>query len=223
MTSNRVKPILALADGSVWVGTNNGLNAVHGVYDRAAQRFAVDRWRVYNVGNGLPSNQINALEEDDRGNVWAATEGGVVQIGADGEVNFVLTSANSGLIDNQVKSLLFEPSEGVMWIGTLNGLSRLQVGGSEPGTNASSGVYPNPFVVGGRAELTFAGLPLGASVQIFSVGGELVRRIEGVPGRGSLSWDGLNEAGFLVGSGVYFYVARGEDRARVRGKFAVVR
>ena len=68
----------------------------------------------------------------------------------------------------------------------------------------------------------FAGFPLGASLGIYTVDGLPVARVEGVPGQGTLTWGGQNEAGFLVGSGVYLYVAENEDGNRVSGRFAVI-
>ena len=105
----------------------------------------------------------------------------------------------------------------------MDGLSRLRV---ERGGDADTAVwqaFPNPFQLGPRnAELTFTGLPLGAELDIFAFDGQLVRHIEGTPGQGTILWNGQNEAGFLVGSGIYLFVARGETGSPVRGRFAVV-
>ncbi len=222
MSSDRASAILADRSGRVWVGTDNGLNALRGIYSRTTQSFAVESWRVYHNNNGLPSNVITALEEDDRGNVWVGTEEGLAQIGPLGEVNFVLNTTNSGLIDKRINSLLFDAERGELWVGTLDGLSRLQVGNSGSSDAATVQVYPNPLKLGaGGGALTLAGLPLGAGVSIFTAAGKLVRLLEGVPGQGTATWDGLNEAGFIVGSGIYFFSAS-DGITRVRGKFAVV-
>ena len=78
-------------------------------------------------------------------------------------------------------------------------------------------------MVGTRgAALTFADLPLGAAVQIFTAAGQPVHRIEGRPGQGSVTWDGQNDSGFLVSSGIYFFVARDENGNSAKGKFAVI-
>ena len=159
---------------------------------------------------------------DADGNVWIATDAGLSQIGADGEVAFTLTDANSGLIDNDVTSLLFDGATSELWIGTYNGLSRLKVRtGSvdEPGDLA---VFPNPFFNDGSGHVTFAGLPLGSALRIYAADGRLVTHIAGVAGRGSLSWGGQNEAGFLVGSGIYLFVAEDGIGNRVRGRLALI-
>lgn len=223
LVSDRASAILADAPGSVWVGTDNGLNAVRGTYDGRARAFDVESWRVYNSANSaLPSNVITALEAGANGSTWVGTEEGIAQIDASGEVAFVLNTSNSGLISNRVNSLLFDQESEMLWIGTLDGLSRLQVQLADGTAGSAAQIHPNPLVLNSRGgQLTLSGLPLGAGVSIYTASGQLVRRIEGVPGVGSATWDGLNEANFLVGSGVYYFVAS-DGSAHVLGKFAVV-
>lgn len=223
LTSDRVGALLLDRGGRLWVATNSGLNAVRGTYSRAGRSFSVESWRTYTADNGLPSSEINALEQDDLGHIWVGTEGGLARLSPQGEVEFTFTTNNSLLIDNRVKSLLFDPEKRELWIGTFDGLSRLHLGESTSSGGDGLSVYPNPFVLESRGSpLCFAGLPLGASLRIFSLAGELVAQLDGVPGQGSLLWRGQNQAGVLVGSGVYFFVATDEAGRSIKGKFAVV-
>ncbi len=223
LTSDRVSALMLDQSGRLWIATNSGLNAVRGTYSRASHTFRVESWRTYTAESGLPSSEVNVVEQDDQGNTWVGTEGGLARISPQGEVEFSFTKANSLLIDNRVKSLLFAPENRELWIGTYDGLSRLRLGeGDRPGDGSLS-VYPNPFVLeSAGSTLHFAGLPLGASLRIFALSGELVAQLEGVPGQGSLEWRGQNQAGVLVGSGVYFYLATDEAGRTTKGKFAVV-
>ncbi len=223
LTSDRIKDIMVDSRGQIWLATDNGLNVVRGGYDRGNRSFEIARWRLYDLDDGLPSSQINAFVEDDLGNVWVGTEGGIGQITPGGEVTFSLTTENSGLIDNRVNSLLFDRESGELWIGTFDGLSRLKISlGSEPENDALV-IFPNPLVLRSRnSSVTFLGLPLGAELQIFDASGSLVWRDKGTPGHASVSWTAQNQAGFLVGSGVYFFVARDEIGNTTSGKFAVV-
>ena len=84
-------------------------------------------------------------------------------------------------------------------------------------------IYPNPFVSGGPARMTFAGLPPAARIDLFSAAGRLVRSLEADLG-GIVLWDGRNARGSAVGSGVYFYtLALGGSEGGGRGKVAVIR
>ena len=222
LTSDTISDIHVDRSGRVWVATNNGLNAVRGEYSRANADFEVASWKVYNTANGLPATATTALAEDDWGRIWVGTEGGLARIDTEGQVEFAL-DASDGLVNNRVNSLYFDRENGALWIGTLAGMSRLQLGGSGTAVGPQAYAYPNPFHLGDRgASLTFADLPLGASVRIFTAAGELVRVLEGAAGEGAVTWNGQSAAGFLAGSGIYYFVAQAETGDLVRGKFAVI-
>ena len=221
LSSRRVRDILVDDENQVWVGTDNGLNAVRGDYSLLSNSYKIVTWRVYNTGNGLPSSDINVLEKDSQGNIWVGTASGLTRIGPDGEVATTLTTANSGLIDNGVNSLRFDEQSGQLWIGTMDGLGRLEV--LPAAGEGSARTFPNPFIPrSGSGQMSFADLPLGATVRIYSLDGTLVRGMTADSTSGSVIWNGLNTAGFLVASGIYFYVAEDAAGNRVKGKFAVV-
>lgn len=217
LTSNAVSDIHVDRSGQVWIATNNGLNAMRGEYSRADARFAVTNWQVYSTADGLPASATTALAEDDQGRIWVGTEGGLARIDAEGQVEFALDTSD-GLVNNRVNSLYFDRENGALWIGTLDGMSRLQLENSTTATGPQAYVYPNPFRIGVRgATLTFADLPLGSSVRIFTAAGQLVHQLDD-----EATWHGQNAAGFLVGSGIYYFVAQPATGDPVRGKFAVI-
>lgn len=226
LSSDRITDLLVAADGTVWVGTNNGLDSFRGTFSEATGTYSIAKedWKKYGTPDGLPTNEISALATDAAGNIWVGTEEGLALINSRGEWEFTYTASNSGLIDNRVKSLLFDEGEGELWIGTFDGLSRLTLGASAPGEKPgeSLAIYPNPFDPLRGETLTVSGLPLGASLRIYRPSGQLVSHLPGQPGRGTLSWKGVNEAGFLVGSGVYLIVAEDTEGNRRRGKVAVI-
>ncbi|MCY3665893.1 MAG: hypothetical protein OXH81_09575 [Gemmatimonadetes bacterium] len=222
LTSDTVIDIHVDRSGRVWVATNNGLNAVRGEYSRPDAHFAVESWKVYNADNGLPNTAVTSLAEDDWGRIWVGTEGGLVRIDTEGQVEFALDTSD-GLVNNRVNSLYFDRENDALWIGTLAGMSRLQLGVSGAAAGPQAYAYPNPFHIGVRgASLTFADLPLGAGVRIFTAAGELIRQLDGAAGEGAVTWNGQSAAGFLVGSGIYYFVAQAETGNAVRGKFAVI-
>ena len=222
LTSDRLFDVLAARDGRVWLAAENGLNVLTPEYDRAAGTLAIPDWQTYTTSDGLPSDVINALEEDDGGNVWVGTEAGLVRIVAGGRVDPPFTKRNSQLIDDRVKGLRYDSDRGELWIGTLDGLSRLRLSSEDGPPPEASRVFPNPFVRTGGRELTFTGLPLGAGLRIYSASGDLVADLRGDAGLGTVTWDGQNNAGYLVASGIYYYLAEGESGESVSGRFALV-
>ncbi len=83
-------------------------------------------------------------------------------------------------------------------------------------------VYPNPLFVDGVQPMTFAGLPSETRVEIFNMSGEPIWT--GEEKRREAFWKGTNANGYLVGSGIYFYlVTQPTGGAVARGKIGVVR
>ena len=78
--------------------------------------------------------------------------------------------------------------------------------------------YPNPFTGETRVSLDLD-RERHVSLQVFNVRGERVRTVVDATlgaGRRVLSWDGRNEAGVAVGSGLYFYRVTVDDRSVTR-------
>ena len=222
MTSDEVRTV-ASGGGILYIGTPEGLFRARYRYDRASRSLEIVSWRSYNRAHGLASPLVTDIELDDRGSVWVGTEGGLTRLDASGRLVATYTAENSGLLDDRVLSLRFDEAGGRLWIGTRGGLGRLRLGPGRGEFDDSVRIYPNPFVSGGAARMTFAGLPPGARIDLFSAAGRLVRSLEADLG-GIVLWDGRNARGSAVGSGVYFYtLALGGSQGGARGKVAVIR
>ena len=222
MTSDEVRTLAA--NGEVlYIGTPQGLCRARYRYDRASRTFEIVSWRSYGREHGLASPVITDIEFDDRGSVWVGTEGGLTQLHGSGRLVATYTAGNSCLVDDHVLALRFDKDSGHLWIGTRGGLGRLRVAAGRGELDAGVRIYPNPFVSGGRERVTFEGLPPGARVRLFSAAGRLVRSLEADLG-GTVLWDGRNDGGSAVASGIYFYtLGLGGEGPGARGKLAVIR
>ena len=103
-------------------------------------------------------------------------------------------------------------------------MSRLQLGTSGAAAGPQAYAYPNPFPHRrARCSPDLCRPAAGSWRCAFSTAaGELVRQLDGVAGDGAVTWNGQSAAGFLVGSGIYYFVAQAETGDAVRGKFAVI-
>jgi len=91
-------------------------------------------------------------------------------------------------------------------------------------------VYPNPWRKDKHAShpsITFANLPIGTTVKLFTVSGHKVKAI-GETG-GQVSWDLTNDSGDKVASGIYVYLITigdtgyGGSAQKLKGKVAVIK
>jgi len=99
-------------DGKIWAGGENGLGCTD---DGTA-------WKFYSTRDGLPSNAVRALAEDEKGNLWIGTDGGGLFELSNGKIS----SANAPV--NDISCLLVD-RENVLWAGTSgHGLARFKDG-----------------------------------------------------------------------------------------------
>jgi hypothetical protein len=90
-------------------------------------------------------------------------------------------------------------------------------------------VYPNPWRQDKHATkpIVFDQLPLGATVKIFTVSGQLVRSL--TPALDKATWDLKSDSSDAVASGLYIYLITvgdtgyGGNAQKTRGKLAIIR
>lgn len=214
LRSTDIRSLAQDRDGFMWIGTAEGLYYWFG--GSVQERF------------GVINESINAIAVDPRNNKWIGTANGISVLSGDDNFTFQsLTIENSPLVASNITDFAFNPDNGDVWIATTNGISRLRTPFTAPkqDLNALSG-YPNPFRLGeqgGRFIIT--NLAENVAVKIFSIDGTLIKSFgrEQVPGA-QIAWDGRDEKGELVPSGVYLFMAFVEETgASAVGKVAVVR
>lgn len=107
--------------------------------------------------------------------------------------------------------------------GRINAMKALRL--AETGTTMFAGTkkavaYPNPFRPKSQRLVTFSVpaeiLASGVEVKVYTSEGELVKKLDG------LAWDGKNEAGAAVASGVYLFKVK-TDKDHAAGKLALIR
>lgn len=76
LPDNAVWSLLEDAHQNIWFGTNGGGIAVL-ANGADLSRLSSEDWTIYNTQNGLTGNNINALHQDQFGNIWAGTTQGV--------------------------------------------------------------------------------------------------------------------------------------------------
>jgi hypothetical protein len=83
-------------------------------------------------------------------------------------------------------------------------------------------VWPNPFNPAKAVDevLKISCLPDGATVDFYTLSGERAARITAIAQ--PATWDGRNENGVPVSSGIYYYVIRQGEQVLQEGKLIVV-
>ena len=120
-------------------------------------------------------------------------------------------------------------------VGSLQGATLSLESGSAPASTPSAGAplitdlsgayaYPTPFrPARGHSHITFANLPLAATIRIYTSSGELVATLRNDDGASSLAWPAVNRHGSALASGVYHYVIGSPGAGSHKGKIMVIR
>lgn len=105
LVNNFVRVFLQARDGSMWIGTDQGIShIVHGhTYN-------------YSMRNGLAYFSTRALLQDGKGNLWIGTDQGLSCWNGE---HFVQNVATIALHRDKIWSIL-EDARGVLWFGTRN-------------------------------------------------------------------------------------------------------
>ncbi len=212
LVSAHITGLAADATGQLWIATPLGLQYWYG-------------GKVKNSNFSVINDNINCVRVDVRDNIWVGTVGGV---SVQESVNYTTrhyTTTNSPLVSEYVTCFAFDEKYGYVYIGTTNGLSRLETPYTRPAEDLSQvHGYPNPFILGSSSWFYIENLADNSSLRIFTPEGFLVRHIPQNKILGSrVSWDGRDDHGSHVASGVYVFLITTEDGLSKTGKVAVLR
>jgi signal transduction histidine kinase/ligand-binding sensor domain-containing protein len=108
----RFTGILSIAqsrDGTRWFGTSKGVYRVSGTTTR-----------LYSTADGLSNNTIRDIHEDQRGDVWIATDFGLNRIRENGQVE---SFAGNGGLGTDYAMAIAETPDGKIWAATGGGLA----------------------------------------------------------------------------------------------------
>ncbi len=118
LAAGTIEGLLVDSRQRLWIGFSNG--GLVRIDDPAAERPAPI---IYTVAQGLSSNRVRSIVEDDWGRLYIGTDQGLDRLDpATGSIRHFTIA--DGMANNQVKSS-FRDSQGALWFGTHTGLSRL--------------------------------------------------------------------------------------------------
>ncbi len=222
MASKYVQSMVVDGSDNKWFGTLNGVS-----------KFDGTNWTTYNTSNsGLASNDVYSVIVDGSDNKWLGSFGsGVSKF--DGTNWTTYNTINSGLPDDFVYAIAIDGS-GNKWFATSGGVAYLGVPTSVPDEPVQNNIpnsfelfqnYPNPFNPNTTIPFTVYGSqlivhsPIHTTLKIYNIRGQLVRTLvddERLLGYYQVFWDGKDNSGKEVASGIYFYQLKTRDYSDTR-------
>ena len=146
---------------TMWIATSRS-----GVYNldstfKVIKKYRVDTTRL----NNIPSNTVNNFAEDKEGNIWIATDVGIVKLNRNTQKFIVYTTAD-GLSSNKINQVRIMP-DGIIWVATNAGLSEIFIDSKGKiivkNFNSTDGLQSNLFYIGASLILKTGELFFGGS------------------------------------------------------------
>ena len=233
LTPNGIRCVAEDKEGNIWIGSsvgplllpaediNDGSNAV-------LQQVKVPRNDGTNFADYLLSGvDITCIAVDGGNRKWFGTNGNGAYLISDDNMSQIhhFLSSNSMLLSDNIESIAINDQTGEVFFGTDNGLCSFMsdaTATNETMTKDNVYAYPNPVRPDYTGLITVTGLTMDADVKIVTANGTLV--VEGRSNGGTFTWDGCDESGKRVASGVYMVqTATSDGKKGTVCKIAIVR
>jgi ligand-binding sensor domain-containing protein len=223
LNSTTVNTVVVDKRGDLWVGTSLGVNIITNTFTIAtlpSPQLSISSVFI------LRQQNINCILVDPLNQKWVGTNQGLFLVNEDGtELITVYDSKNSPLLSDVILNLAVDPNTGIVYVSTDAGLISLKTTSVKP-LDSFSGLrfYPSPFrLKSDNNTLTIDGLIADTDIKILTISGKLVRQFSSPGGRIAF-WDGRNDNGTLVNSGIYLIIAYDKEGNNVAsGKIAILR
>ncbi|MBR1917265.1 MAG: hypothetical protein IJ832_05435 [Bacteroidaceae bacterium] len=207
-------------NGQLWIATDQGIFILEDpttIFNtrQTFHRPLIPRNDGTNYADYLLSGvPVKCIAVDGANRKWlGTTNNGLYLVSEDGlEIIEHFTTDNSPLLSNCILSLAIRPDNGLLMIGTDQGLMSYRADATEPADELKESnikVFPNPVRPNYEGKIRITGFTADSDIKITSPSGLLVA--QGTSLGGTFVWDGRNKAGDRVATGVYLVVASDAD------------
>lgn len=205
LNDDAVNCIVSDKRGDLWIGTSLGVNIITNSSSVLSSNPSLNISSVF----VLRQQTINCIAVDPLNQKWIGTNQGLLLVNSDGSrLLATYDTRNSPLLSDVIRSLAIDENSGIVYAGTDAGLISFETPSVKPLESFSElFLYPNPFTVDNNSGLlTIDGLIKDSEIKILNISGKLVSQFASPGGRVAY-WDGKDQQGNPVSSGVYFVVA----------------
>ena len=209
LPSMEVTAITEDKDGSIWIGTDNGIAIFqcNNINENCDAYLPIVESNGFN-GYLFQRETIHSISIDGANRKWIGTNNGAWLISKDGtEVLQHFTTENSPLPSNTVLSIGIEPTDGDVFFFTKNEIISYRGNATESATTQSAiKIYPNPIAPNYNGPILIKNLVNNALVKITDINGQLMMQTRALGGQAI--WNGRDQYQHKVASGIYLIFVR---------------
>lgn len=172
----------------------------------------------------------SGIKVDHQGNIWTYSPTDGIHVLLENATYwpdiYGIQADNSPMLSNEVTDIAFDSKSNLAYIATSKGVNVLKIPfGNEQKSYSNLKVFPSPFYIPNQKKLIVDGLPFESSMMVMTLDGKIIRKIpsQGLSIDGNqLSWDGRDDLGDFVSSGVYLLAIYGDDGNQTVNKITVI-
>lgn len=209
LPSMEVTAITEDKDGTIWIGTDNGI----ALFQCANINEACDAYIPIVESNGFngylfQKETIHCISVDGANRKWIGTNNGAWLMNKDGtEVLEHFTTENSPLPNDTVLTIAIEPSYGDVFFFTAKEIVSYKGQATEgKALQQKIKIYPNPVVPHYNGPILIQNLVNNAYVKITDINGQLMAETRALGGQAI--WNGRDQNQHKVASGIYLIFVR---------------
>ena len=218
-------------NGNIWIGTTSGplylsMSDIKNGNNIFTQHKVPRNDNTNYADYLLDNSNIRCIAVDGANQKWFGTDNGVYLISDDCNTQiYHFNTENSPLISNTIHSIAINNNAGKVYFATDKGLCSFNNGIVSPNAEMTKDnvyAYPNPVKPDYTGKINIVGLSFNADIKIVSTNGTLIN--EGRSAGGSYTWDGCDQNGKKVASGIYMVETATESGEKgVVCKIAIIR
>lgn len=208
LPNDNVNCITEDLDGTVWVGTDEGIAVFYDadkIFEDASYRVSdrikstLDQYTEYL----FDTDKVNAITVDGANRKWVGTNSGAYLLSESGtELLLSFNTENSPLPSNEVLSIGIQEESGEVFIGTTFGMASYFGDATTPAEDISNiKAFPNPVRPEYNGIISITGLVENSYIKITDINGTLINEGEALGGK--FVWDGKSYNGKRARTGVY--------------------
>ncbi len=209
-------------DGNIWIGTDIGPFMLEASNITAGNDIFTQVKVPRNDGTSyadylLSGVYINAIAIDGGGRKWFGTnDNGVYLISEDNMTQIQhFQTDNTSLLSNNITALAIDNHTGEVFIATNRGLCSYNSDATAANNEMTTDnvyAYPNPVTPDYTGLITIVGLSYKAKIMIVNSNGKIIN--EGQSNGGTYTWDGCDNNGNRVASGIYHVLTAYSDTSK---------
>ena len=200
-------------DNTLWIITNYGL--IYKKLRAQSDNPVAETGPISNSGSitpyfqNIPFDHESEIYFDSNENLWITSNSrGLFVLDSNREYwpsSSGINSSNSNLLSNKINDIKFNSKDGLAYIATDLGVSKLKIPfRSEIKKTSKIDIFPSPYRIPSNRPMVIDGIPQKSSVQIMLLNGNIVKTLsQDEINEYQATWNGKNDEDVYVSSGVY--------------------